>query len=377
MSFFGNGAINRVNLHTGVQALADGVGGVFVMVFLLRAGVPLPLVILSQGAMTAVRFIVRGAVVPLARRIGVKGTLIAGTVLEAAFFPAVPMVQGVDMWLLALILVGPLGSALYWTSYHAYFATLGDDEHRGRQIGAREALTALVSIAAPLIGGWGLATAGPWPLFLLAGVVQLLSVVPLLGLPNVAVAPDTSEGREVERTGAALMFTDGWLAASYHFVWQFALFITLGESFSAYGGAMALAGLAGAACGLVAGRLVDLGHGRRSTLVAYGVGALVLSLRAISVDTPWLAVTANALGALFAALQATVMMTPVYNLAKQSPCPLRFHVATEGGWDIGCTLACVLAAGLTALGQPLWMSILLGGFGGLTSVRLLWRAYKT
>jgi MFS transporter, DHA1 family, inner membrane transport protein len=377
MSFFGNGAINRVNLHTGIQALADGAGGIFVMVFLLQVGVPLPLVFLSQGAMTAVRFLARSAVVPLARRIGIKGTLITGTVLEAGFMPMVPLVQGPDVWLLALIVGGSLGSALYWTSYHAYFASLGDAEHRGGQIGAREALTAMVSIIAPLIGGWALATGGPWPLFVAAGLVQLLSAIPLLGLPNVAVAAGVSSGREARWKGAVITMTDGWLAAGYHFVWQIALFVSLGESFRAYGGAMALAGVAGAACGLVVGRLVDLGHGRRSTLVAYGVGAVVLGLRAISVDTPWLAVSANALGALFVALQATVMMTPVYNLAQQSPCPLRFHVATEGGWDIGCTLACFAAAALTAAGQPLSVSILLGMVGGTASVALLWRAYRS
>ena len=377
MSFFGNDAINRVNLHTGIQTLAQGMGGVFVLVFMLRAGVPLPLVILTQGAMSAVRFVLRSAVVPLARRIGIKGTLIAGTVLEAAFFPALPMVHGPDLWLLALVLIGPLGSALYWTSYHAYFASLGDEEHRGGQIGAREALAALVNIVAPLIGGWALVTAGPWPMFLAAGLVQLLAAAPLLGMPNLAVADTGPRGLKTGGIGAALMFTDGWFGAGYHYVWQIALFVALSENFATYGGAMALAGVAGAAFGLIAGRLVDLGHGRRSTLVAYAVGAGILGLRAASLHTPWLAVTANALGALFVSLQATVMMTPIYNLAKRSPCPLRFHVATEGGWDIGAAAGCAAAAGLTAAGLPLSISIVLAGLGGIAAVAMLWRTYKS
>ena len=118
MSFFGNGAINRVNLHTGIQTLAQGMGGVFVMVFLLQAGVPLPVVFLTQGAMSAVRFVLRSFVVPLAKRIGLKWTLIAGTVLEAAIFPLLPLVHGPDAWLVVMIGVSAIGSALYWTSYH-------------------------------------------------------------------------------------------------------------------------------------------------------------------------------------------------------------------------------------------------------------------
>ena len=376
MSFFGNGAINRVNLHTGIQTLAQGAGGVFVMVFLLRAGVPLPVVFLTQGAMSAVRFVLRSFVVPLAKRIGLKWTLITGTVLEAAIFPLLPLVHGPDVWLAVLIGVSAIGSALYWTSYHAYFASLGDPEHRGGQVGAREALAALVNIIAPLLGGWALVTAGPWVMFGLAGLVQVLAAAPLIGAPNIAIIKDAPGGYRAARFAAGLMATDGWLAAGYYYVWLIALFLTLGEDYQIYGGALALAGVAGAACGLIVGRLVDLGHGRRSTLVAYGIGALILGARASSLETPWLAVTANAVGALFVALQATVMMTPIYNLSKQSPCPLRFHVATEGGWDIGCTSGCLAAAALTWAGQPLSVSILLALAGAAASVAMLWRAYR-
>ena len=81
----------------------------------------------------------------------------------------------------------------------------------------------------------------------------------------------------------------------YFFVWPIALFVSLHESIPAYGGAMALAGLVGAACGLVLGRYIDTGHGRRVVVIAYGVATLVVILRAASVGSPWLAVTANAI----------------------------------------------------------------------------------
>jgi uncharacterized membrane protein HdeD (DUF308 family) len=52
-------------------------------------------------------------------------------------------------------------------------------------------------------------------------------------------------------------------------------------------------------------------------------------------------------------------MTVVYNQAKHSPCPLRFHIATEGAWDIGCGSACLAAALLSLMGIPLWVGIIL------------------
>ena len=98
-------------------------------------------------------------------------------------------------------------------------------------------------------------------------------------------------------------------------------FVSLGESFSAYGGAMALAALVGAACGLLLGRHIDAGHGRRAVVIAYAVATAVVLLRAASFGSPWLAVAANALGALVLSLMLPTAATATYNLAKASPCP--------------------------------------------------------
>ena len=148
MSFFGNGAINRVNLHATLQALAQGMGGVFVFVYLLKAGVAAPLVLIAVAAMTAGRFILRPAVLMVARRRGLRTTLVLGTALEAAIFPLLTAVHGFGAILVLAIAVGALGSVFYWTSLHAYFASLGDAEHRGRQVGAREAGMAAANIVA-------------------------------------------------------------------------------------------------------------------------------------------------------------------------------------------------------------------------------------
>jgi len=171
------------------------------------------------------------------------------------------------------------------------------------------------------------------------------------------------------------MIGDGLFAASYHFVWLAALFVALGESFKAFGGAAALAAVVGAFSGLALGRLVDLGHGRRSALIAYGVGAFVVIARAASLHTPWLAVLANAAGALLVALVTPVLMTPVYNMAKASPCVFRFHSATEGAWDIGCLIGLLLAAGMVTVGLPLSAPILLALIAAVMLVAQLWRYY--
>jgi hypothetical protein len=375
MAFFGNDAINRVNLHYGVQALAIGSGGVFFLAYLLHAGVSAPATLATMAAILAGRFVIRPLILPLGKRWGLKPMVIAGALGIACQYPILAQVRGLDAWLIALIVVASVGDTFYWSSYHAYFASIGDAEHRGHQVGAREALAALVGIVAPLLGAWGLLTVGPVWTFSVVAVVQALSAAPLLGAPNVAVAASAPGSLKAARLGVMLFVADGWLGACYTLVWQVALFVSLGKSLGAYGGAMALAALVGAAVGLLLGRHIDRGHGRRATLLAYGVTAGVVLLRAASVGSPWLAVAANAAGALVTALMAPAMMTAVYNLAKASPCPLRFQMAAEGGWDVGCAAGCLIAAAIAASGASLAYAMLLALLNVAGAGWLLWRYY--
>jgi hypothetical protein len=156
-----------------------------------------------------------------------------------------------------------------------------------------------------------------------------------------------------------LFLADGWIAAGYYFLWQIVLFLSLGESFVAFGGALALAALVGAVAGLFLGRLIDAGHGERA--VVYAIGTLVITtlLRALAPGHAFIAVIANALGALVVCLYIPTLMTAVYNQAKRSPCTLRFHVATEGAWDVGGAAGLLLSALLAATGAPLTVALLL------------------
>lgn len=357
MAFLRNDAINRVNLHTGIQALAQSGGGVFFLVFLVRYGVPIAFVLLALAGVMAARLALRPLILPLARRWGMKPLLIAGTIILAAQYPILPEIHGVGGTLAALCAVSAVGEIFYYPAYNAYFASLGDAEHRGHQIGAREALVSVVGIVAPLLGAWGLVTLGPRAMFACVAAIQLLAVLPLIGAPNVAVKAAAPGAFAAARLGAILQAADGWFDAYFIFVWQIALFVALGESFAVYGGAMALAGLVGAASGLLLGRHVDAGHGVRAVAIAYGGMATIVLLRAASLDWPLFAVAANALGALLGTLMLPAG-TAIYNLAKASPCPMRFHIATEGGWDVGCVCACLIAAALCACGVAFWATIL-------------------
>jgi len=374
MAFFHNRTVNLLNLHYAIHAIAMTGGGAFLAAYLLKAGVPVAGIFVALAAILLGRFVIRPLVVAMAVRFGLRALVIAGTLLSAMEFPFLAEVHGVGPALYALCVVASAGDTLYWSTYHAYFAALGDDEHRGHQVSAREAIAALVGIVSPLATGWLLVEFGPRVAFGATAVVFASAALPLLWTQDVKIARTAPGAYRAALPGVLLFLADGWIGAGFVFVWQIALFLSLHENIVAFGGALAFAALVGAVGGLFLGRHIDGGHGGRAVWIAYGTFSFIIVLRAFATHDAGLAVFANALGALGTCLYTPTLMTPVYTLAKRSPCTLRFHVATEGGWDTGGAGGLLVAALLAHLGAPLWVGILLP-LPGVAAISGLLRRY--
>jgi MFS family permease len=359
VAYFRNAAVNLLNLHYGITAVVSNGAGAFLCVYLLHAGLSLAGVLVAVAGIYAMRFVVRPAVVPLAVRFGLQPLVIAGTIIIAGQYPILALVHGVGAALYALVAVCAVGEAIYWSSYHAYFATVGDPEHRGHQIGVREAGAAIAGIAAPILTGWLLVTAGPMIAFGASGLVMLGAAVPLLWTPRVGVSRRAPGALRAARFGVTMFLFDGWIGAAFLFVWQLALFVSLNQSFVNYGGALALAALVGAVAGMLLGRHIDAGGGVRAVHVAFTAMTIVILLRAAAPGHPVFAVAANAVASIAVCLYIPTMMTAVYNCARLAPCTLRFHVATEGGWDAGAASGSLVAAGLLHAGLPISAALLL------------------
>jgi hypothetical protein len=85
------------------------------------------------------------------------------------------------------------------------------------------------------------------------------------------------------------------------------------------------------------------------TLIAKAVcGSETVAVLAVAFAT-------TALGGLY----VPSLMTAIYNEAKASPCPFRFHFAAEVGWDVGGAAGCLAAAALCAFGFSLQSVVVL------------------
>ena len=332
------------------------------------------MVILAYALINLLRASLLPAILATAKRYGLKPLVIFGAVVLGAQYPLLAHVQGVGPLLLVLCLVAAIGEEFYASAFHAYFAQVGDAEHRGQQVGLREALYAVVGIVGPVAGGWALAKLGAPVAFGAIAIVQVLSVLPLLGAPNVAVAPATRGAFRGARAGFVLFVADGWIRASVFVVWQIALFVVLRQSFQAFGGAMALASLTGAAAGILLGRHIDAGRGGRAAWLAFIVLTACILMR-VTATTPTLALAANAVGALTGCLYVPTLMTAIYGLSTRSPCPLRFQIGAQAGWHLGRGAACLIAAILVAAGVSLQAAMLPALLGAATVFVLLRRYY--
>jgi hypothetical protein len=218
---------------------------------------------------------------------------------------------------------------------------------------------------------------GPGTAFGVAAAIEVAATFPLLKVTEPQFLGKAPLGAyNSARTGSRLFFTDGWITASSLFAWDMIAFRALDARYDAFGGLFAAAALVGALGGVLIGRWMDAGQAGRIVWVNAAVAAGILVLKSLCGGQPVSVVTATMVAALLSGLYIPSFMTAVYNDAKASPCPLRFHFAAEGAWDAGGSLACILAAAACMAHLPLEAIILMALPGVALQVRLLSRRYR-
>ncbi|WP_043839574.1 MFS transporter [Muricoccus aerilatus] len=335
-----------LTLHYALFQLSVALAGGFVGAYLMKLGFSLPVALLAYAALLTARFGLRLISLEVVRRLGYRRAMMAGAALCAAGF--LPL-MGADqpIWLAAWLLLASIAESLYWPLYHAAAAVVSGGAQRGREIGLRTALGSLIGIVGPIAGGLMMEHLGPAVDFGIAGGLTLLSVLPLLRMGQIPAGPvpgmrDSMRGIDVR--GIAAFAADGWMSSGLTLAWPMVLFTSLGSHYEAFGMANAAAGLVGAVAGIACGRGIDRGQRERYLVLVCAALTLGFALRALAGWSPAAAAIANASGAAVAGLYVPVLMSVIYDRAKDSGAAYRFHFAAEAGWDMGATIGCMLAA---------------------------------
>ena len=114
MAFFSNRTVNLLNLHYGIHTVAMSGGGAFFAIYLLKSGVSVPGVLLSLALILLGRFATRPLVILFAVRLGLRATVIVGTLLSAAQYPLLAQVHGIGIALELLIATSAFADMVYW-----------------------------------------------------------------------------------------------------------------------------------------------------------------------------------------------------------------------------------------------------------------------
>jgi MFS family permease len=369
------GPFRLLTLHYALYQLSVAIAGGFVGAYLLKLGFSMSTALLSFAALLGVRCALRFIGLGVVRRLGYRRALVIGAVVSACQFLPLTFAES-PIWFAAWLINVSLAEALYWPVYHSAMAVTGTDASRGRELGIRAAVGALVGVIGPLTGGILLDRYGPSVDFGIAALLALASAAPLAAMANFSAGPVPSRQdwlAGVDRRAVVAFAADGWMMSGLALAWPLALFLSLGSEYTAFGIANAIAGVAGAAAGLVCGRAIDRGGRDRYLLISCLALAAGFALRAGAGWSPVAATIANATGAAVMALDVPVLMSVIYDRAKQSGAAYRFHFAAEAGWDAGAATGCLASAALAAWIDIPSLAVLPGALG----ILLLHRYVRT
>jgi hypothetical protein len=264
----------------------------------------------------------------------------------------------VDAYFVAFCLTQALSDVLYWTSFHSIFAIVGDNAHRGKQVGVREALATSAAILSPVVGGWLLDHVGPHITYGIAAACELVAIIPLLGLPKILVPKKMpAETFKAGRSAVALFSTDAWIYTGFSLTWAIVLFAGAGRGFTAFGGALTLAGLVSVLGGVTLGRLIDKGHGHRAVIMSATLLATAILLRATAQPTMTSVYAIAMTSALVTASYGPTLMTAVYTMMNKARSPFHLVFVMEYGWDIGGIMGSLICAALIYGGAPLGFAV--------------------
>lgn len=371
-------SVHLLNLHYALHVFSEAVSNFFGPIYLYSLGLPIWFICLVWIAVFLMRILVRPLGRRAALRLGLRRTIIVGSVFFALLMLILGQTTGIDIWLFAYIVWAGFCDVFYWLPYHTYLSLIGDELKRGKQLGLREIYATIANILAPLLAGLLVYQFGFGITFLAAAIGMGLSVLPLFFLPDVLLAPQMSlrqAVRKVSWRGFFLFACESIPFVCYGFLWIFVLFILL-ENAVSYGGLLSIASLMQAIIFYVVGHMAD--RKKMPHLYMWGAGLIILDLllRAwLPLNVP-LVLALDLLRMLAFSLFYPLFQITLYNSGKSSPQPLWFTFFAETGCDIGSIFTLLIVMILLYFHIDLQATLLVGILGVLFTTFIVSPQYR-
>ncbi len=166
-------------LSISIRNFAAAMVAIFEPIYLHSIGFALWQIALYYAAVYALYFFVIPLGGKFVERFGFSHGIMAATFFAVVYFVCLLNIPHSPIFLALAILSLTVEKALYWIGYHSDFAFFGQTGARGREIANMALLDSFVIILGPLLGGTLITYFGYSALYAVAGIVILLSAVPL------------------------------------------------------------------------------------------------------------------------------------------------------------------------------------------------------
>lgn len=311
------------------------------------------------------RFLIRPFAIPIIDKLGLKKSLIIGTILYAGLFLVLYNIHHIGLWLWILIAYHAISDIAYFLPMHSFYAAAGDHDDRGRKMAMREVLALSFGTAAPIIAGIVAAKFGFGVLYILATLLMLLAVVPLFFTDNFNGNQPMSFSeawRSIDFRGFGMMLGDGIKVQAEFFVWAIYIFFVTANLIH-FGWLLGLNTFLLAVLYLVLGKMFDEGRGKSIWLIGAIGLSIMFFVRAFFIKSVDGIILSQILLAFALVFYDGAFSSVLYNLAKQTKNTLWFHFYGEEGADVGAMILYFSTAFFVHLGVQIQYMLLLGILG--------------
>ncbi|QQG40044.1 MAG: hypothetical protein HYS81_01380 [Candidatus Aenigmatarchaeota archaeon] len=221
--------------------------GVFVPLYFLGKGMPLPLMLLQYyGVMYLTSMVANFITVRLMPVIGLKHTIAASAPFLMLQLVLLNVYDTSPVNPSVIAALGGVALSLYWMGLHTDFSLSTDKRKEGAESGVLFSAVRAAAIFGPLLGGLILTTYGFPALFLSALTLVALSTLPLLATKDVKkpeIVSWSSYATTENMRYAIRFFVDGFRAVIEGILWPVFIFAVLGDFFGVgVAGSLAIVG---------------------------------------------------------------------------------------------------------------------------------------
>jgi MFS family permease len=340
--------VRELYVSATMMNFAAAMVAIFEPIFLYQQGFSLSKILYFYLAIYSAYLFMIPLGAKFARRFGYEKSILLGSPFLAVYYISLYLISINPLFIFVAIVAFVLQKSFYWPGFHADFARFGKNSERGREISNIMAVTSIVLIAGPFIGGFIIATWGFKLLFTVATVIILASNLALLSTPEkfkpIPYSYTQSFKRLLARENRRNFY--GYLGFGDELIgmviWPIFIFTVI-SNFLSIGSLVALATLTTTFVLLFVGRMVDGRATARRSILKMGVvfKSGVWVLRTL-VQGPLGVFVTDALGRTTKNVIMVPMMAMTYDHASETSV-MKTIIFFEMSLIIGKILAIVLS----------------------------------